>query len=166
MNAYITDKENDFITSILVDQSPSEVFRSVTLVRKWWSEGITGNTEKLNDEFIFEVKGVHYSKQKLTEVIPDKKIVWLVTESNMTFIKDKNEWTGTEIIFEISQQGDKTKLTFTHKGLVPDIECYSACSPAWTEYIQHSLKSLITTGKGDPNLEGRRIQEIDSSSKN
>ena len=41
---------------------------------------------------------------------------------------------------------------FTHVGLAPDDECYEACSDAWGSYIKHSLRSLITTGKGQPNV--------------
>jgi hypothetical protein len=153
-------ENQNFTTTILVDQTPEEVFNAVTNVRGWWSKDIEGGTEKLNDEFIFEVKGVHYSKQKLTEIIHGKKVVWLVTESNLTFLKDKREWTGTKVIFDISKKENKTQLSFTHEGLMPQVECYTACSPAWTQYIQHSLFQLITTGKGDPNLEGRKIEEI------
>ncbi len=153
-------KKQHFSTSILVDQSPLEVFNAINNVRGWWSEGIEGNTNKEEDEFIFQVKDVHFSKQRLTEVIPGKKVVWLVTDSELSFVKSKNEWTGTKIIFEISETGNQTKLVFTHEGLVPGVECYHACSPAWTEYIQHSLLSLISTGKGDPNLEGKRIKSI------
>jgi plastocyanin len=150
-----------FTTTITVDQSSMEVFNAINNVRGWWSSnGIEGNTSQLNDEFKFEVKGVHYSKQKFIEVIPGKKIVWLVTEANMTFIKDSDEWKDTRIIFDISESNGKTKLTFTHEGLTPSVECYNACSPAWTEYIQHSLYLLITTGMGDPNLEGKRIRAI------
>jgi hypothetical protein len=94
------------------------------------------------------------------EVIPNKKIVWLITDSHLTFIKDKTQWNRTKVIFDISRKSGKTQLVFTHEGLVPEVECYHACSPAWTQYIQHSLRSLITTGKGDPNLEGKRIDEI------
>lgn len=153
-------QSKDFTTSILVDETPEIVFNAVNNVRGWWSEGIVGNTTKLNDEFTFEVKDIHQSKQKLVEVIPGEKIVWLVTESRLEFIEDKDEWTNSKIVFEISKVGDKTKLVFTHEGLVPEGECYGACSPAWTEYIQHSLYNLITTGIGDPNLEGKRIKAI------
>ena len=153
-------KDQSFNTAILVNQSPHEVFNAVINPRKWWSAGITGGTEKLNEEFTFEVKDIHFSKQKLVEVLPGKKVVWLVTESDSSFLKDRNEWAGTKMIFDISKKEDQTRLVFTHEGLVPDIECFTACSPAWTEYIQHSLFHLITTGKGDPNLEGRRIKKI------
>jgi len=153
-------KNQNFTTTLMVDQTPKEVFNAITDVRGWWSEGIEGNTTKLNDEFIFEVKDVHYSKQKLVEVMPNKKVVWLVMESQMSFLKDKGEWTGTKVIFEISNKGNKTQLDFTHERLRPEVECYSVCAPAWTQYVQHSLLNLITTGKGDPNLEGRRIEAI------
>lgn len=148
-------KPLDFATSLLVDEAPEEVFKAITNARGWWSEEIEGNTEKLNDEFVYHFEDVHYSRMKLTEVVPDKKIVWLVQYNYFKFTKDKSEWTGTSISFEISRKDGKTQLTFTHHGLTPEFECFSVCNNAWTQYIRKSLYNLIVTGKGQPNATGK-----------
>jgi hypothetical protein len=146
----------DFTITLLADKTPEEVFNAVINVRKWWhgyySEEIEGNTEKLHDEFIFRAgEGIHYSKQKLIEVIPNKKIVWLVTDSELSFLQNKTEWTGTKIVFEISEREGKNQLVFTHEGLVPEIECYDSCSPTWTRYLQNKLLPMINTVERQSN---------------
>lgn len=144
--------KQDFAITMMVDHSAQEVFIAIKNVRGWWSglygEEFEGNSDEQNDEFIYRAgEGMHYSKQKLIELIPDKKIVWLVTESKLNFLEDKSEWTGTKICFDISTQGDKTQVRFTHLGLLPEIECYNSCAPVWTKYVQEKLVSLITKGK-------------------
>ena len=143
-------KEENYHTSITVEATAHEAFESINSVSKWWTENLEGGSQKLNDEFTVRFGDVHYSKQKLVEVVPDKKVVWLITDSKLNFLKDKREWNNTKISFEISSQNDKTKIHFTHIGLVPEIECFDACSNAWSQYIQQSLWSLITMGSGRP----------------
>jgi hypothetical protein len=145
----------DFTTTLLVDQSPEEAFNAINNVRGWWSEEIEGGTVKLNDEFRYHYEEAHRCKMKLIEVVPNKKVVWVVLENYFNFTKDKSEWTGTKIIFDISENNKKTQIRFTHQGLVPEYECFDVCSNAWTHYIQQSLRSLITTGKGQPNATGK-----------
>ena len=141
-------KDQHFTINLLVDQSPEEAFEAINNVRGWWSEGIEGGTHQLNDEFTYRYKDLHFSKQKVVEMIPDQKVVWLVTESKINYAEDKREWTDTKISFEISEQDNKTQLRFTHLGLVPEIECFDSCSNSWSQLIQQGLFSLITTGKG------------------
>ncbi|MDB5124149.1 MAG: Activator of Hsp90 ATPase 1-like protein [Mucilaginibacter sp.] len=142
---------SDFTTTLLVNQTPKEAFNAINNVRGWWSEEIEGGTNKLNDEFKYHFEDIHSCKMKLIEVIPDKKVVWLVMENYFKFTQDKSEWIGTKISFEISEKDNKTQICFTHYGLVPEYECFEICRDAWTSYIQNSLGSLISTGKGQPN---------------
>lgn len=145
----------DFTTTIIVDQSPQQVFEAITNVRGWWSEEIEGNSAKQNDEFDYHYEDVHRCKIKLIEVIPNQKIVWFVEENYFNFTQDKTEWTGTKPTFEIIEKEGKTELRFTHFGLNSEYECFEICQGAWTNYIQNSLKKLIETGKGEPNATGK-----------
>jgi hypothetical protein len=143
-------ENKSFTVTIEVAKSPQYVFRSIINdVAKWWGgKDLQGSSKKLNDEFIIHHPGAHYSKQKLVEVIPGKKIVWLVTESTLDWLqKDKYEWTNTKMIFEIVPKGDNTVLHFTHEGLVPTKECYPLCHEGWNIVIRDYLYYLITEGK-------------------
>jgi hypothetical protein len=150
--------KQDFTTGFLVDQTPKEAFEAINNVRGWWTEGVDGNTEKQNDEFSVQFWNVHYSKQRLIDVGPFIKIVWLITESKLTFIADESEWTDTQVVFDITKKGEKTEIRFTHIGLVPQGECYNECTNAWSGYINNSLKNLITTGKGNPTTKEELIK--------
>ena len=153
----------DFTATLLVDQTPKQVFDAINNVRGWWSEEIEGGTNKLNDEFKYHYEDVHRCKMKIIELVPNEKVVWYVLDNYFKFTKDKNEWKDTKIIFEISQQDNKTQLRFTHLGLVPQYECYEICRDAWTNYIQNSLRNLITTGKGQPNGKGKPQTEAEQN---
>jgi len=141
-------KQQDYTTSILVEQSQAEAYNTILNVRAWWSglygESFEGSSEQLGDEFSFRAgDGAHYTKQKLVELVPNKKVVWLVTEANLSFVDKADEWEGTMFGFEIYPETGKTKIVFTHKGLVPEFECYNACAPAWTQYLQEKLTAAI-----------------------
>ncbi len=144
--------QNQYLTTAFtVDQTPEEAFVAINNVRGWWSGQIEGSTDKLGDEFTYRYKDIHYSKQKLTEFIPGRKVVWDVLDSYLSFVEDKTEWNGTKVTFEVGKKGDKTEVHFTHVGLARDHECFNACSDAWGFYVRDSLRNLITEGKGQPN---------------
>jgi hypothetical protein len=143
--------DGNFTTSFTVDQSPEEAMTAIMNLRGWWSEEIQGSTDKLDEEFTYAYQDVHQCKMKLTEVIPGKKVVWLVLDNYFSFTEDKSEWKNTEICFDVAKIGGKTDVRFTHRGLVREYECFDVCSNAWGSYINRSLRSLITTGKGQPN---------------
>lgn len=149
---------HDFTTSFTVDKSPQEVFAAINQVRGWWSEDVEGHTDQLGAEFKYRYKNVHLCTLQIVELVPDKKVVWLVRDNFFSFTEDKTEWKGTKIQFEVSPAANGTEVRFTHKGLVPAYECYSACSDGWSTYIKGSLRNLILTGQGQPNI-GKALTE-------
>ena len=140
-------QDQSFKATVLVDQNPNQVFEAINNVREWWTgePGVQGDAKKVGDEFTYHYGNLHYSKQKVVELIPGKKIVWLVTESKLSFIVNMDEWTGSQITFDICEgNNNRTEILFTHIGLVPAIECYNDCSNAWSSYVSISLKIFIS----------------------
>lgn len=153
--------DTSLTTTFSVDQTPEQAFDAITDVRGWWSGQIEGSTDKLGEEFTYRVPDIHYSKFRITDLVPAKKVAWLVLDSYLSFTEDKEEWTGTTVNFEVFEQDGRTQVLFTHAGLVPEHECYDVCSHAWGQYINGSLRSLITSGAGWPNsFEGDEALEV------
>jgi len=146
-------ENKNFTTSIEVAKSPHDVFNCITDVTGWWSEDFEGKSKNPGDDFIIHHPGQHYSRQKLVEVIPNEKIVWLVTESTLYWLQnDKREWTDTKMIFKITPAGNKTFLQFTHEGLTPEKECYAICEKGWSMIINNWLFHFITYGARSPEM--------------
>lgn len=143
-----TAKGRNYTITFLVEQTPKQVYDAVNNVRGWWSGDISGSTDKLGAEWTYRFQDLHRSTQKITEMVPGKKVVWHVVDSHLSFVKNTTEWNGTDIVFDIAKKGGRTELRFTHVGLAPAIECYEGCSTAWRFYVKDSLRKLITTGKG------------------
>ncbi|BAU55322.1 SRPBCC family protein [Mucilaginibacter gotjawali] len=144
--------DRSYTATIEVARAPQDVFNCINAVPKWFKDkGFEGSSTKLNDEFIFcygDGDHAHYSKQKLVEFIPGKKVVWLITDSKINWIeKNKEEWNNTKVVFELSTKGDKTILHFTHEGLVPELNCYSNTVLGWNMIIKDWLFNFITNGK-------------------
>lgn len=144
-------KNENFTATFSVEQTPKQAFDAINNVRGWWSGEVEGETDKVGAEFTYRYKDLHRTTQKITELVPGKKVLWRVTQSDLSFVKERDEWIGTDIIFDISSKNGKTEVRFTHVGLAPQIECYGNCSNAWGVLIKGNLRNLITTGKNQPD---------------
>ncbi len=137
-------ENKNYHRTITVNASAEETMKKINKPNLWWSKEFEGSSTKLNDEFIIRFGDRHYSKQKLVEFVPNKKVMWLVTDSKLNWIeKDKYEWRGTKMIFELTPKGDKTVLNFTHEGLVPGVECYERCVQGWDMLIKERLPNSL-----------------------
>jgi hypothetical protein len=141
----------DYSTSYTVQQSPEEVYAAVLDVGAWWTGQVEGRADELGAEFTYRHLPQHYSLQRVVELEPNRRVVWRVTDSQLAFVSEPSEWTGSQIVFDIVPAADGTELRFTHIGLMPDVECFGACSTAWRHYINGSLHNLITAGEGLPD---------------
>jgi uncharacterized protein YndB with AHSA1/START domain len=142
---------DSFTATVLVDQSPEEVFAAIVDVRGWWSENIDGRTDLPGEEFTYHHQGLHRCTIRVTEMTSPTRLSWQVVDNYFNFTDDVTEWNGTEMSFDVVRTGLQTEIRFAHLGLVPAYECFDVCSNAWDFYLRTSLRALIRTGKGLPN---------------
>ena len=145
-------EKKNYTATIKVDASAEKAFNCINKVSEWWSENLVGDSENLNGIFTINFGGDLFVTHQLVEVVPNKKVVWLVTDCYLSWLKDKKEWQGTKMSFEIATKGNSTEINFTHIGLVPEVECFNDCVKGWDQYIKDSLLKLITEGKGAPQI--------------
>ncbi|MCC8424573.1 SRPBCC domain-containing protein [Mucilaginibacter sp. UR6-11] len=141
-------KKNDFNSSISAKISADEAIKKISKVPEWWGITFSGSAEKQKDHFIVKMGGDSFFNFTVAELVPGKRVVWLVTDCNMPWYSDKKEWADTKLIFDVIENNGITDLAFTHEGLTPDVECYKDCAPGWTHWIKTSLFSYFTTDKG------------------
>lgn len=145
---------DDLTYSFTVQQSPAEAFAAINDARAWWSGDIEGRTDVLDAEWSYRVQDIHFSAFRITELVPDRSVAWLVTDSRLSFTEDAEEWTGTTVRFDVTPVDGGTEVRFTHLGLQPHVECYGVCRVAWGEYVMGSLRELIESGAGRPDSYG------------
>ena len=138
----------NFSSSISASVSADQAIKKIGKIPEWWGVTFSGSTEKQGDKFTVTMTGDSFFNFTVEELIPGKRIVWLVTDCNMPWYSDKTEWTGTRLVFDLKDNNETTAITFTHEGLTPEVECYKDCDQGWTHWIRTSLFSYLTTGKG------------------
>ena len=88
-------KHSSYTYSFISSKSAATIFNILLHPEKWWkglfAEEITGKSQQIGDEFSFRAgNGAHFSVQKLIDSIPNQKITWLVTQSHLSFLDQKD----------------------------------------------------------------------------
>lgn len=60
------------------------------------------------------------------------------------------EWEGTKLKWTIQKQDENTKISLTHEGLIPSLDCYGICEEGRDYFFVKSLKKYLDEGKGTP----------------
>ena len=150
----------DYSHTLTLKATPQAVYKAINDVTGWWTINTDGRTERVGDEFTVQFGDVHRTTQRIIEVEHGKRVVWRVTESLLPWLKDREEWKGTEIVFDIAPTTLGTRLTFAHIGLTPKVECFAQCEKGWDYFIGTSLFKLITEGTGMPDTTERTHMDI------
>ena len=146
--------ERSFSCSLSLPAPVEMVFGCIPEVPKWWTEDFSGSSRELGDEFTIDHPGLHFSKQRVVEVAVPSRMVWLVTKSELPWIKtDPHEWTNTRMVFDLKEEGDHTSLRFTHLGLTSEKECYELVSEGWRMIITDWFRYFVTQGEPSPGME-------------
>jgi hypothetical protein len=140
---------SSFNTLIVVGASPQEAEKRISQISGWWAKNFQGSAAKLHDRFTVRF-GDTFVSFELINLIPGDTVVWEVEDCYLHWQKDKTEWNGTRVVWELIPEGEGTKIVMTHIGLTPEAECYESCRTGWTEHINESLLNFILAGKGEP----------------
>jgi hypothetical protein len=142
--------KHDYHSTIVAKITPKEALDKISRVSEWWAKDFDGRSQKLNDVFTVRFGNGDMYKVKVSEIIPDKKIIWDVIDSYQGWHKNHAEWVGTQIVWEVFPQKDNIEVMMTHVGLVPEFECFDKCSQGWDYLLQKSIFRFLSENIGLP----------------
>jgi uncharacterized protein YndB with AHSA1/START domain/ketosteroid isomerase-like protein len=143
------DGEHDgFRQEMVIAASPLQVFDALTSLEGltgWWASSARGSGSA-GGRFELGFAGLDERMSMHVDVAdPTTLVAWTCLEH--TGLPD---WEGTKIVFSLTdRQADQTTLSFSHIGLVPDLECYEQCHAGWEHFLA-SLRSYVERGRGNP----------------
>ena len=122
-----------------------EALATVEGISRWWTEETTGKSQVGGTvQFRFVDHGQEKGRMvaDVVALAPDKKVQW-------HFTSGPEEWIGTDVVFNLSQDGDYTIVLFNHRNWKEAVEFMAHCSMKWGVFLM-SLKEFAETGKGKP----------------
>jgi len=140
-------ENNNYHRSILVNATSEAVMHKIGQINKWWIKDFPQFAHQLNQEFTIPFGAPAFVDFVITEILPNKKMVWKVSDCHLHWFQDKKEWNNTELVFQLTEENGKTRIDITHVGLVPQLECYEVCEKGWNGHIS-TLERFINEGRG------------------
>lgn len=119
-------------------------------VAKWWTTETTGKSE-VGEQLVVRFGDLGGFDLEIQELDPAGQVRWLVAEG-------PEEWVGTQIAWQLRQDGDYTVILFSHEGWREPGEFMSHCSTKWATFLM-SLKAYVEDGQGAPAPDDVRISD-------
>ena len=127
-------------------QKVYEALSTIEGIAGWWTQSTSGSSEiGKSIEVMFltpEGKELGSMIMEVKVLNPGKKVHWLFTGG-------PEEWIGTDVIFDLKEEGDYTIVLFGHRNWREEVEFMAHCSMKWGVFLL-SLKELVEKGRGRP----------------
>jgi len=146
----------DIIHRVGIRAPISKVYSALSTIdglAGWWTRETTGISEigKMI-EFRFRNPNGDIIGEMGMEVVAldsNKKVEWKCKSG-------PQEWIGTDLTFDLTQDGEYTVVLFGHKNWREAVEFTAHCSTKWATFLM-SLKDLVETGKGKPSPDDVKV---------
>jgi uncharacterized protein YndB with AHSA1/START domain len=146
----------DIIHRIGIKCPATKVYNALTTLEglaNWWTEEVAGDTRVGGKiEFSFRTKTGDLLGRMVMEVKEpgdNKDVCWRCVEG-------PEEWVGTDITFQLSEQDNQTIVLFGHRNWREAVEATYHCSMKWATFLL-SLREYVETGKGKPSPHDLKI---------
>ncbi|ABS27842.1 SRPBCC domain-containing protein [Anaeromyxobacter sp. Fw109-5] len=148
----------DIIHRVGIKAPVSKVYAalsSVEGVAGWWTREATGQSRPGGTiSFVFRTPDgdeMGRMDMEVLELVADKRVRWRVKSG-------PEEWVGTDVTFDLSQQGEYTVVLFGHRNWREAVEFTAHCSMKWAAFLL-SLRQLVETGVGKPHPDDLKIDD-------
>lgn len=142
-----------YTQSILLPRTaPQQAFDALTQgIALWWSTAFEGSAQQPGHSFTVRFGPQVFKNIRIEALSEPDHITWYVHDALLAVpgLLQQQEWIGTRIIWDISEQNGDTIIQLSHEGLHPALECFDICRNGWQQFT-NSLQQYITTGAGDP----------------
>jgi uncharacterized protein YndB with AHSA1/START domain len=146
----------DIVHRIGIKAPLSKVYAALSTVEGvagWWTRETSGESKlggAVNVLFRSPAgKEVGQMDFELRKLEPNQQVLW-------RFTAGPPEWLGTDVTFDLSQDGDTTLILFGHRNWREPVEFMAHCSMKWAVFLL-SLRQLVETGQGRPAPEDLKI---------
>ncbi|HKV03866.1 MAG TPA: hypothetical protein VJO53_02035 [Candidatus Acidoferrales bacterium] len=126
--------------SIGIEAAPERVYALISSGRgfaQWWAADVTEDSQTGSVELGFFNRATLY-RLKPARLAPPLHAEWLCTSGQ--------EWSGTSLLFELTQNKSGSLLRFTHADWQGETDYFVSCTTVWGE-LMFRLKSAAE-GKG------------------
>lgn len=148
---------NHYVASIETSASPEACFEAIAKrMSKWWTKTTEGELNKVGDrvKVVFPPDFGHWTFEA-RRMEPGVGIEMVCIDAHHRVEGQPEaidqEWLGTTVVWQFTTVGSKTRVTLTHRGLTPQLNCWGICLDGWNYFFKRSLGDFLAGKPASPH---------------